>query len=84
MRAQEVEIEEQLYSTAARIESSLEAGKNPYSLPPVVEVATSNKSLPDILKDTLIYDPSQDEIELFRELSSFKKINRMTRLDLTS
>ncbi|WP_157136799.1 sensor histidine kinase [Galbibacter orientalis] len=73
----EVEIEEQLYSTAARIESSLEAGKNPYSLPPAVEVATSNKSLPDILKDTLIYDPSQDEIELFRELSSFKKINNI-------
>src|SRR5690606_25509564 len=69
----EFEIEEDLYSTTARIESILEQGGDLYFLPPVVEVEITDKLLPEILKDTLIYDPSQDEIELFRELLTYKR-----------
>jgi hypothetical protein len=69
------EIEEELRSTEARIESSI-SGNNPiYQLPPMVEVIeVSNLGL-EHLKDTLIYDPSQNEIEDFRELTTYSKIN---------
>lgn len=73
----EFEIEEDLYSTTARIESILEQGGDLYFLPPVVEVEITDKLLPEILKDTLIYDPSQDEIELFRELLTYKRIKNV-------
>ncbi|RXJ51334.1 sensor histidine kinase [Gelidibacter gilvus] len=69
------EIEEELYSTEARVSDALENHKIVYSLPPVSEIKKVKKLRPEILKDTLIYDPSQDEMELFRELSTYKKIH---------
>lgn len=69
------EIEEELFSTEARIETSLLANRAPYDLPPVVEIAPVAELGPEKLKDTVIYDPSQDEMEEFRELSTFRAIN---------
>ena len=68
------EIEEELYSTEARVETILRTSNNTSFISPVIEVQLSEKILDDYLKDTLIYDPSQNEMELFRELSTFKKI----------
>ena len=69
------EAEEELYSTEARIETALDSGTKLPSLPPVMEVVIKSSMGPKILKDTLIYDPSQDEMELFRELSTYKEID---------
>ncbi|WP_449668842.1 sensor histidine kinase [Zobellia barbeyronii] len=69
------EVEEELYSTTARVETILGENGTPFSLPPVVEVASVNFITEKILKDTVIYDPSQKEMEEFRELSTFKEIN---------
>ncbi|MEB8329539.1 HAMP domain-containing sensor histidine kinase [Flavobacteriaceae bacterium KMM 6897] len=71
----ENEIEEELRSTEARIETALASNKAQYSLPPVVEVFQVNILGKERIKDTLIYDPSQNEMENFRELSSFVTIN---------
>ena len=69
------EVEEELRSTEARIESSI-SGNNPiYQLAPMVEVETVSNLGSEHLKDTLIFDPSQNEIEEFRELITFSKIN---------
>lgn len=69
------EIEEELFSTEARIEASLKANNPPYSLPPVVELQVVSAKGMEKLKDTIIFDPSQDEMEEFRELTTFKTIN---------
>ena len=69
------EVEEELFSTEARIENSLKSNTQPFSLPPVIEVVEISDLKEEFLKDTLIYDPSQSEDEVFRELSTFKKIN---------
>ncbi len=71
----QTEVEEELFSTEARIETALLENKPLYTLPPVVEIVEVVDLEAQILKDTLIYDPSQDELEEFRELSSFKKVN---------
>ncbi|WP_282055761.1 sensor histidine kinase [Maribacter luteus] len=69
------EVEEELFSTKARVEAELSKGSGQFSLAPVVEVANVASLHAEILKDTIIYDPSQDEMEEFRELISFKEIN---------
>ena len=69
------EVEEELFSTRARIENALLVNNPPFSLPPVVEISTVAVLGEEILKDTIIYDPSQDEMEAMRELTSFKVIN---------
>ena len=71
----ENELEEVLYSTEARVENALKLGKTVSSLPPVIEVNEVKVLKDKILKDTVIYDPSQKEMELFREYSNYKKIN---------
>ncbi|QHI36157.1 putative sensor-like histidine kinase YedV [Kordia antarctica] len=71
----EDEVKEALYSTELRVESIIKNGATHYDLPPVIvvnEVAVLGR---DVLKDTIIYDPSEDEMELFRELSTYKTIN---------
>jgi hypothetical protein len=70
------EVEEVLFSTEARVVFALENNENQYSLPPVIEIKKVALLKKSFLKDTIIYDPSQDEMELFRELSTFKKINK--------
>ncbi|GLU45162.1 sensor histidine kinase [Allomuricauda sp. NBRC 101325] len=69
------EVEEELRSTEARIESSLHDQSGVYQLPPVVEIEKVPLLQSEILKDTVIYDPSQDEMEEFRELSTYAQID---------
>lgn len=69
------EVEEELFSTKARIENTLKRHALPFSLSPVIEVVEIQGLKEEFLKDTLIYDPSQKEDEVFRELSTFEKIN---------
>lgn len=69
------EVEEGLYSTEARVVFALENNEIQFSLPPVTEIKKVDLLKSQVLKDTIIYDPSQDEMELFRELSTFKTIN---------
>ncbi|MDN3664043.1 sensor histidine kinase [Algibacter miyuki] len=71
----ESEVEEVLYSTEVRVESALKNGTEQFGLPPVIEVNRVETLGREVLKDTIIYDPSEDEMELFRELSVFKNIN---------
>ncbi len=71
----ENEVEEVLFSTEARVESALKSGRIVGSLPPVTEISEAEVLREKFLKDTVIYDPSQDEMELFRELSVYRKIN---------
>lgn len=69
------EVEEELRSTEAQIESSLIENPVPFQLSPVVEIQKVPQLGREVLKDTIIYDPSQDEMEEFRELSTFSSIN---------
>jgi len=68
------EVEEELYSRTAAVETLLLENKHPYSLPPTTEIEEAHSLRNPILKDTMIYDPSQVEMEEFRELTSFKEI----------
>ncbi|MFI8603567.1 sensor histidine kinase [Cellulophaga baltica] len=69
------EVEEELRSTEARIESVIKSNNPIYQLPPVVEVKKGIEKRVERLKDTLIFDPSQNEIEEFRELTIYSTIN---------
>lgn len=71
----QTEVEEELRSTEARIESSISETDSSYQLPPVVEVVTVSMMGNEKLKDTLIFDPSQNELEDFRELTTYSVIN---------
>lgn len=71
----EDEAKESLYSTEIRVENALKKGEKQYALPPVIEVVEVEELGKEIIKDTIIYDPSEDEMELFRELSTFKTID---------
>ncbi len=68
------EIEEELRSTEARVESSISEHKPLYQLPPMVEIELVPEMGLERLKDTVIYDPSQNEMEEFRELSTYFSI----------
>lgn len=69
------EVEEVLHSTESRVTNALQNNSKTYSLPPIVEINEVESLQNEIIKDTIIFDPSQDEMELFRELSTFKSIN---------
>ncbi len=69
------QIEESLYSTEARIVDALKSNRTVFSLAPVTEVRKVNIIGRKTLKDTIIYDPSQDEMENFRELSTYEEID---------
>ncbi len=69
------EVEEELRSTEARIEHSISENNPVYQLPPMVEVQTVSALGIEKLKDTVIFDPSQSEMEEFRELTTFSTIN---------
>ncbi|AVR45074.1 sensor histidine kinase [Christiangramia fulva] len=71
----ETEVEEELYSRSFRLEHYVKKNNELLELPPVFQVVEIPELRQEIIKDTLIYDPSQDEMELFHELSTFKKIN---------
>ena len=64
-------VEEELRSTVARIENSIKSQGSWYELPPMVEVAMVPLVGKEQIKDTLMFDPSQDEVEEFRELNTY-------------
>ncbi len=68
------QVEESLYSTEARVVEALMDDQPVFSVSPVIEVRKVDKTGKKILKDTVIYDPSQDEMEEFRELSTYENI----------
>lgn len=70
----EDEVEEELYSRSFRLEHYVANHGELLELPPVFEVVETPQLKSEVLKDTLIYDPSQDEMELFKELSTFRHI----------
>ncbi|CAH8281785.1 hypothetical protein EV196_10474 [Mariniflexile fucanivorans] len=69
------EIEEELYSIEARIVDAIKDKKELFSLPPITEIYKVEKLKPQIFKDTLIYDPAQKEMEVFREFTTYETIN---------
>ncbi len=69
------EIEEELLSTKDRVEHILQSNPNIQDIAPIIAVSKSKIQQKNSLKDTLIYDPLQDEVELFRQLSGTKIIN---------
>ncbi|MFD2826094.1 sensor histidine kinase [Leeuwenhoekiella polynyae] len=71
----ENEIEEELFSNKDRVEHLLISKPDLQGIPPIMVVEKVKDPQPAVLNDTLIYDPLQDEIELFRELSGTKEIN---------
>ncbi|WP_419213137.1 sensor histidine kinase [Maribacter sp. X9] len=64
-------VEEELRSTVGRVENSIKTQGSWYELPPIVEVAMVSKLGKEQIKDTLMYDPSQNELEEFRELNTY-------------
>ncbi len=71
------EIEEELHSTEGRITDAIRDHKIVYSLSPITEVTIVDSLQPESIKDTILFDPSQNEMELFRELSTYKRINNI-------
>ena len=71
------EIEEELHSTEGRITDAIRDHKIVYSLSPITEVTIVDSLQPESVKDTILFDPSQNEMELFRELSTYKRINNI-------
>lgn len=69
------EVDEELYSTAARVESALLNDSLTYSFPPIVEIQRIDTLGAEILKDTILYDPWEDDLEDFRELAQYRNIN---------
>jgi len=69
------EIEEELYSNKDRVERLLKKNPDLVGIPPIMMAEKTEISQDNELIDTLIYDPLQDEIELFRQLSGTTKIN---------
>lgn len=69
------EIDEELYSNKDRVERLLIQDQTIKGIPPIMEVELAPRAEPLTLNDTLIYDPLQDEVELFEQLSETKEIN---------
>jgi len=74
------EITEKLIINKERISRELADGKVVPSLPPVitVEKLPSITSFNLIIKDTLIFDPVENDTELFHEVTSIENINGKT------
>jgi signal transduction histidine kinase len=72
------EIEEELYTQASFIEQSIKSGNTYIDVKPIFEVKKIDKLRPTVIKDTIIYDPRQDEKELFRELSISTQMTKGT------
>ena len=63
------EIEEELYSQVAFIEQNIREGNQPKSIEPILSIKRISAERLTTVRDTLMYDPRQDEVELFKELS---------------
>lgn len=69
------QVEESLFSTEARVVDALQNGQMVSSLSPVTEIKKVDEKGIETLKDTIIYDPSQNEMEEFREWATFEEID---------
>jgi len=69
------EIEEELYSYKDRLEHLLIENPDLVGVPPMMTVKKVIASESEIIKDTLLFDPLQKEVELFSQLSGTKIIN---------
>ncbi len=63
------ETDEELMSELSFVEAELQKGHIVPSVPPILIVQPNESIAQKIMKDTLIYDLGEEEIELFRELS---------------
>ena len=70
----ENEIREELYSNKDRVEHLLVKDHDLKGIPPLMEIEKVSRIEEEEITDTLLYDPLQDEIELFRQLSGTKAI----------
>ena len=70
------EVTEKLEINAERIAKEIEAGREVPSLPPVIEIEVLEAQNPEKItaKDTLLMDPIEEDLELFRELQLTKTI----------
>ncbi len=79
-RIVKTEITEKLIINKERISKELADGKNVPSLPPVItiEELPSGSPVKLSIKDTLLFDPVEEDIELFHEIASVENINDKT------
>ncbi len=63
------ETEEELYSQVAFYEQHIQKGNSPISISPIIDIKIVATKTPTVLKDTMMYDARQKEIELYREIS---------------
>lgn len=67
------EIEEELYSKVAFIEGNLKKGLQINPIQPIIDIQKVETMKAEAIRDTLIFDPRQNEVELFKELSVTRK-----------
>lgn len=70
------EVTDKLKVNVERIFWQIEAGKPPRSIPPILEIRKMSKKAPETswVKDTLVFDPIEEDNELFREVGAVRKI----------
>jgi two-component system, OmpR family, sensor kinase len=73
----EVEITEKLKVNQKRLSLLISEGTQVQGMPPVIEVVTFDHPQADqiIVKDTLLFDPIEQDEELFKEVSAVENIN---------
>ena len=69
------EIEEELFSNKNRVEQLLIGDSDIKGVPPIITVEKVNHAEAETLTDTLLFDPFQNEVEIFRQLSGTKNVN---------
>ncbi len=69
------ETEEDLHTITYQLERLIENNLTVNSIEPLIGITETTESQTNKIKDTLIFDPSQNEVELFRELTTYKNIN---------
>ncbi len=63
------ELGDELRSKFSFVEEELRNGNDVPSIPPIIVVEPTESIIPETIRDTMIYDLREDELELFRELS---------------
>lgn len=72
---QENEITEGLHATESWVSNAVLAKKSIPDLYPIIDVRNCTAVKEPVVKDTLIFDPIENDYELFRELTTVKSIN---------
>ncbi len=66
---------EGLHASEIRIVHELRQNKTVLRLYPLIEVEQTQKTGPEFVKDTTIFDPIEGEDEVFKELNTFWEVN---------